>query len=458
MKLTSPALRRLRRRLALALVATALGGCGSEARPVDPLIVPPPPPPPPPALPSGVHALTGIQTTLGHGDLAPLREIVGGARFVALGESTHTSHGYYQAKHRLIRFLVEEMGFRVVALETPWLEALPAAEYVATCRGTPEAALGALNGVWRDASVRDLLRWMCDRNRANPADPVTFYGFDVQEPWTTTPKLLEFVRTAAPGETARVEPLRACLGATAAGLTEFYLSAEYREHAAGRPNAAAHEQCMGGISAMESWITSERGALEAATSAKSVEEARLMLVALRAWEEQLWIPDPGGYQARDHGMSELLLRLHRLHAPGTRAVVWAWNWHIARRYEEVRGFNDDPDRREPRQGARAMGSFLHASLGSDYVPIALIGYRVEMVEGSTNPPLPTHPLAVERRLNELQREVLLVDLRQPVGDTLVVSGREYQVSQEWGDPYRQFDALLFLQRSGPMQMVATSGP
>ena len=183
-----------------------------------------------------------------------------------------------------------------------------------------------------------------------------------------------------------------------------------------------------------------------------------MLVSLRAWQDQLWVPDPGGYQARDSGMAELLRRLHALHTPGRRTVVWAWNWHIARRYEEVRGFDDDPERHVPRQGARAMGSFLHDAFGADYLPIALIGYRVEMAAGAINPPLPNHPLAVERRLNALDRPYLLVDLRQPVGDTLMVPGRTYAVSQEWGDPYRQFGALLFLRHSPPMVFVQTTSP
>jgi hypothetical protein len=197
----------------------------------------------------------------------------------------------------------------------------------------------------------------------------------------------------------------------------------------------------------------ERARAAGATSARAVEEARLSLVALRAWEDQLWVPDPGGYQARDQGMAELLRRLHALLTPGKRTIVWAWNWHIARRYEEVRGFDDDPRRPVPRQGARAMGSFLHESLGDAYLPIALVGYRVEINSGGVTPPLQTNLLSVERRLNDLGPDYLLVDLRQPLPGTLLPPGGVYQVSQEWGDPYRQFAALLFLEHSPPMTYV-----
>lgn len=37
-----------------------------------------------------------------------------------------------------------------------------------------------------------------------------------------------------------------------------------------------------------------------------------------------------------------------------------------------------------------------------------------------------------------------MDLRQPLGGALLPPGQTYLVSHEWGDPYRQFGALLFL--------------
>jgi erythromycin esterase-like protein len=284
---------------------------------------------------------------------------------------------------------------------------------------------------------------------------VTFFGFDVQDPWKTGPAARAFVRRAAPADAAllaRAEGLLRCLGA-AAGSDEWFRSQQYRDHAEGRRDAAAHGACLDAIAGVERHLADDAAALERATSPAEVEEARIALASLRAWEQQLWVPDPGGYQARDQGMAELFRRLLALRAPGRRAVIWAWNWHIARRYEEVRGFDDDSLRAVPRQGARAMGSFLHEALGAAYLPIGLVGYRVEINSGGVAPPLQTHPLSVERRLQALRRGYLLVDLRRPVADTLLPAGRRLQVSQEWGDPYRQFGALVFLEHSPPMTYV-----
>jgi erythromycin esterase len=42
---------------------------------------------------------------------------VANAEVVGLGESTHAAHEQFAVMHRIVRFLVEEMGFRCVALE-----------------------------------------------------------------------------------------------------------------------------------------------------------------------------------------------------------------------------------------------------------------------------------------------------------------------------------------------------
>ncbi|MGH2599384.1 MAG: erythromycin esterase family protein, partial [Dehalococcoidia bacterium] len=56
-------------------------------------------------------------------DLEPLREVIGDARVVAIGESAHYVREFYLLRHRLLRFLAERRGFAVYALEAPFTEA-----------------------------------------------------------------------------------------------------------------------------------------------------------------------------------------------------------------------------------------------------------------------------------------------------------------------------------------------
>ena len=429
-----------------ALLALTASACGDDAAPRDdggPIG------PEPPETPTGVHVLAGFSPTLPTDDLAPLAEVIGDASFVGLGESVHTSSGYNRMKGRVIRYMVEELGFRAFAFESPWLEARATAEYVATCAGGSHQALQGLLLVWRDEHVGELLRWLCEYNAAHPTDSVIFFGIDIQEPWRSAPAVRAFVQAAAPAEEARVEPLFECLGAGYVG-PNFWLSEEAVAHAAD-PDEARNATCMAGIADVEAWIDANATSLAAATSARALEEARLSLIALRAWQDQLFVAWPAGYESRDRAMAEMLLRVRALDAPGRRTIVWAWNWHLALRYEDVHGFNDDPDAVVRGQGARGTGTFLKEELGDDYVAIGLIAYIARVAIGA-QPPVPTLDESVELRLHELGFPYLFVDLRDELGDDLLPPGETYQISQEWGDPYAQFHALIFLEYSAAMEL------
>ncbi|HEY1106251.1 MAG TPA: erythromycin esterase family protein [Agromyces sp.] len=57
-------------------------------------------------------------------DLAPLGELIGGARVVALGESMHRVHEFLALRHRVFRYLSLHHGFTALALESGFAEGL----------------------------------------------------------------------------------------------------------------------------------------------------------------------------------------------------------------------------------------------------------------------------------------------------------------------------------------------
>lgn len=113
-------------------------------------------------------------------DLEPLREIIGDARIVALGEQTHGTSEFFQMKHRIFRFLVEEMGFRVFAFEADWLGLIELNACLQAGGPPIEAAFGNLGyWVWQTEEVMGLLRWMRAFNEAHPdGRPVQLVGVD----------------------------------------------------------------------------------------------------------------------------------------------------------------------------------------------------------------------------------------------------------------------------------------
>ena len=136
----------------------------------------------------------------GFEDLMPLKEMIGDARIVALGEATHGTHEFFQMKHRLVEFLVEEMGFNVFAMEANWTEANLINDYVHTCEGDPAALLAGLGfWTWNTEEVLDMIHWMCDHNQ-DPGDApeVGFAGFDMQNPDMAITSVISYFQAVEP--------------------------------------------------------------------------------------------------------------------------------------------------------------------------------------------------------------------------------------------------------------------
>lgn len=114
-------------------------------------------------------------------DLEWLRDAVGDARLVALGEATHGTHEFFAMKLRLLQFLVEELGFTDFAMEASWAEANLVNRFVHTGEGDPHALLKGLGfWTWNTQEVLDLILWIREHNKdAGPERAVSFVGFDV---------------------------------------------------------------------------------------------------------------------------------------------------------------------------------------------------------------------------------------------------------------------------------------
>jgi erythromycin esterase-like protein len=126
--------------------------------------------------------LAAVEAGSGFADLQPLKPVIGGARIVALGEATHGTREFFQLKHRLLEFLVTEMGFTTFAIEANWPESLEVNEYVLHGRGDPAMLLAELHcWPWDTEEVLDLIRWMRQYNTSSThRTRVRFSGFDAQ--------------------------------------------------------------------------------------------------------------------------------------------------------------------------------------------------------------------------------------------------------------------------------------
>lgn len=139
-------------------------------------------------------------------------------RLLALGEPTHGEDDLLDLRNALFRQLVEQEGYRTIALESGCLAGLIVDDYVTSGTGTLDEVMerGFSHGLGASAANRDLVRWMRTHNDGRPAsERLRFAGFDGP---------LEITHAASPRQAltalhgylaARVEPdLLPCTAAT----------------------------------------------------------------------------------------------------------------------------------------------------------------------------------------------------------------------------------------------------
>src|SRR5438477_6249938 len=116
-------------------------------------------------LTKAIHPLMGAAQ-----DYDALLELIGNARFVLMGEASHGTHEFYRERAEITKRLIEEKGFRAVALEADWPDAARVRRYVtgAGDDGSAETALGGFRRfptwMWRNTVFEEFTEWLKARN------------------------------------------------------------------------------------------------------------------------------------------------------------------------------------------------------------------------------------------------------------------------------------------------------
>jgi erythromycin esterase-like protein len=139
-------------------------------------------------------------------DLDPLLDRIGNASIVAIGEASHGTHEYYSWRAALTRRLIEECGFRFVAVEGDWPDCYRVNRSVRLRAGAHEDPRDALDAfarwptwMWANDDVVDFCRWLRAFNAARPEEErAGFYGIDVYSLWDSMYGLVEWLREHEP--------------------------------------------------------------------------------------------------------------------------------------------------------------------------------------------------------------------------------------------------------------------
>jgi len=296
------------------------------------------------SIESQAKRLKTIEPSKPFDDLKPLKNMIGSAQYVGLGENTHGSSEIFTMKFRLVKYLVTEMGFTNFAMEEDWGNGLKLNEYIQTGKGNPREFLKLL---YPTDEIIAMIEWMKDYN-ADPANKkkIQFIGLDLKTmDQSVFNKVTDYVKQHRPDIRAEVEESYKELSSYTGSIQEYMqLSPEKKEKF--KANAKKVVQLLNdeneqakteGVSPELIWVKETANAIEKFTT---------MLL-------------PNDYPSILK-LHEQYLADHAIWAQetfGGKTMVWAHNIHIAK------GIIDE------KLYPNVAGQFLKERLDNNYVSI-----------------------------------------------------------------------------------------
>ncbi|MFN0177869.1 MAG: erythromycin esterase family protein [Gemmatimonadales bacterium] len=288
-------------------------------------------------------------------DLGRVAAIVGTARVVGLGESTHGTREFFLVKHRLLGHLVTRLGFRAFAVEANQLAVERINRYVSGGPGPAAEVMRAMFAVWNTEEMRGLVDWIRGHNAAHPAAPVRFIGYDMQDHQLPVDTLRAFLQRTDPSFVARVDTL------TGEYRAERFWSTPHR---ADSTRGRWHRQAVTLVNEVSArrnrWLQQATRAADSTSVEWAVQSANLIRQAAMVNATQN-SPD------RDSLMAANLDWALRTLLPGQRVVVWAHDVHVSHGGDRAMSFN----------GGAQLGAHLKHTYRHGYRAFSLLTYQGE---------------------------------------------------------------------------------
>jgi erythromycin esterase len=290
--------------------------------------------------------LKTVEAGNGFADLQPLKKILKDVRFVGLGEATHGTREFFQVKHRLLEFLVREMGFRVFALEGSYSALQLINDYVMGRMNDGTKALDSQGfWTWNTEEVRAMMDWARTYNAGVSADKrVKFTGFDIQYNQPGKDKLLAYLKRVAPERVAASEFLfKTNLDSLNSGLSTPGQQKESRSKLT---------ELQISYKDLLAFLESNRASLSEKSSQADYEQMREYARVITQYIDAYGQATAGaGSALRDRYMADNFRRLVDQEPAGTRIVIWAHNGHITTERTET---------------YVPIGAYLNQFYGKDY--------------------------------------------------------------------------------------------
>ena len=298
--------------------------------------------------------IKSIEAGSGFSDLQPLKKILKDVQVIGLGEATHGTHEFFKFKHRLMEFLVTQMGFTAFAIEASFSDCEPINDYILTGKGDRASVLTNQNYiVWDTEEFSAMLDWMRAYNKNVPDEKkVRFYGLDIMGlQKVAREKARLYFQKYLPGKMAILDSVINVLE----GQEANWLS---------RMNQTMLQQSFIPLNDLIIFLTDHKDKFVGASSLKEWDQTRKHLEVM---QQSLYfnidsLPPSFASKklSRDEYMWQNMKYIMEREKPNTKFMLWAYNTHISTFYDEKN---------------LGLGYFLHKDFKDKYYALGLECYE-----------------------------------------------------------------------------------
>lgn len=256
-------------------------------------------------------------------------------RFVLLGEATHGTHEFYEARATITRRLISEHGFDAVAVEADWPDAYRVNRYVRarSIDRSPEQALGNFERfprwMWRNTEVVQLVEWLRAHNLEQPENRrAGFYGLDLYSLHSSMDAVVDYLSRVDPEQAQAARRRYACFDHFGEEPQAYGYAASFSLSQTCEDEVVAQLRELR-VSAMD--YLSRDGIVAEDDHFCAEQNARLAINA-EAYYRSMYKGAVRSWNLRDRHMAETLheLAAHITRQRGrpARIVVWEHNSHL----------------------------------------------------------------------------------------------------------------------------------
>ncbi|MFC4319854.1 erythromycin esterase family protein [Litchfieldia salsa] len=270
----------------------------------------------------------------GDEDLQHIVDAVGNKQYVLLGEASHGTSEFYTIRAQLSKMLIEQKGFKVIAVEGDWPSCFQVNSYIKGYHQDSSSEQVLLNGfnrwptwMWANEEITQLVNWLKEYNEKRDSK-VGFYGIDVYSLWESMEEIVTYLEQTNSPDVEVAKKAFSCFEPFNRREENYGVSASFLS-----------QDCIDEVINLLTTVRRNKHQYSSEEEADlSLDINSLVTANAERYYRAMVQDDTESWNVRDYHMSDVIEKLVEYHGRDTKVIVWEHNTHIGdARYTDMKG-------------------------------------------------------------------------------------------------------------------------